>query len=175
MKSEAFCCIPIVGMGDGLHQYSFELDDAFIEHMDADLKPGVDVHVEVIADRRASIIELKLKFKGKVASNCDRCTADIFLPIDASYDQLVKLVETEIEVDDEVLFIHPKTASLDLDHILYDFLYLSIPIIKRYDCEDDVPKPCNQKVLDILDQSSSEAQAEHETQDIWKTLKEKLK
>jgi uncharacterized metal-binding protein YceD (DUF177 family) len=162
--------IPIKGMGVGLHQYDFNVDGTFFESREESPVSACLLDIQVAADRRESMILLQFKIEGEVFCGCDRCLADIKLPISGDYALIVKFDPEEIINEDEVLILHPDAPELDLSDVLYEFICLSVPMVKTYDCENDENPPCDEKVISLLEKTENETPINP----LWDDLKNKL-
>ncbi len=81
---------------------------------------------------------------------CDRCTAEINLPIEDSRSLIAKYTEDDVEVQEQVVFIHREAAHFNVAQYLYEFVVLALPITNVYDCQDEPNPPCNFEVLEHL-------------------------
>ena len=161
--------IPIKGLLDGYHQYEFLLDDEFFKHFEASPIERAHLVVKLNLDKQVELLVMGLNIKGYIPTACDRCLADIDLPIDKSYKVVVKRAEG---ISDDPVLVHlaPDAHELPIGELLYDYACLSVPLIKRFDCSGLAEPPCNQEVLKYI-------QKEEKTKEInpiWDELK-KLK
>lgn len=162
--------IPYIGIKDGLHQYRFKADNSFFAMFEnSPIKEG-DFDIIVNLDKRSSLSELDFEIDGHIGASCDRCLADIRLPISARNHILVK-VSNKISEDDEVIFIKEDHSHLDLSHIIYEFIVLAMPLMNIYDCENEEPRKCDMNVLKKLSIDVIE-EAEPTTNKIWENLKD---
>ena len=129
------------------------------------IKKGL-LSIQLTFDKSVNVSTMIFDIEGKISTTCDRCTAEINLPIVDQHSILLKLGE-EKDSTDEVMYIHPETSELNLSQIIYEFIVLSVPIMKVYDCEYDEPLPCNASILDKLDASKEE----NKGSSIWDDLK----
>jgi uncharacterized protein len=161
--------IPIKGLLDGCHQYEFLLDDEFFKHFEASPIERAHLVVKLDLDKQVELLVMGLNIKGYIPTACDRCLADIDLPIDKSYKVVVKRAEG-ISDDPDLVHLAPDAHELPIGELLYDYACLSVPLIKRFDCSGLTEPPCNQEVLKYI-------QKEEKTKEInpiWDELK-KLK
>lgn len=162
--------IPYIGIKDGLHQYQFKVDNSFFAIFEnSPIKEG-DFDIIVNLDKRSGLSELDFEIDGHISALCDRCLADIRLPISSRNHILVK-VSNKISEDDEVIFIKEDHSHLDLSHIIYEFIVLAMPLMNIYDCENEEPRKCDMNVLKKLSQDTSE-DIEPTTNKIWENLKD---
>jgi uncharacterized protein len=159
--------IPILGLRDGQYPFEYVLDSKFFARFEG--APISDAHfdVQVQLDKRTSILVFGMQLKGTLNTICDQCTASIQLPLLNEIELIVKHNETESD-DDEVVFIHPSSTHFNLAKYLYEFAVISLPIVNRYDCENDLPLPCNLDVINKLNEIADH----NDNSGIWDALKE---
>ena len=83
---------------------------------------------------------------------------------------IVKFDENERE-EDNIVFIHPESHHLHVADMLYEQILLAIPLIKVYDCQKEEPRPCNEKVLEILDSNERVEEKSNPLGEVLKDLK----
>jgi uncharacterized metal-binding protein YceD (DUF177 family) len=94
---------------------------------------------------------LQFTLEGYIQAECDRCTANINLPIEDEQHLIVKFAEEDMETEDEeVVFLHRDAPDFNVAKFLYEFVVLALPITNTYDCENDANPPCNFEVLKHL-------------------------
>ncbi len=144
--------IPFVGMKIGLHQLTFEVDNAFFaEYENSQIKQG-EITVILNLDKRSHMTILDFGLEGSVLTDCDRCMEEINLPIQGEYILHAKYSEEAMESTDEVIYIHPKLSRLNVAQYIYEYIHLSIPMIKT--CDLDPKANCNEEILSLFDQES---------------------
>jgi len=159
--------IPVRGLKSGLHQYNFHLDSTFFaEFSNAPIEES-EVDVQLDFDKRPDMFVLDVEVQGTVKTECDRCLADINLPVEGQYQQIIKLSDHESEVD-EVVYLPVETTEINVAKFIYEFVGLSVPMMKTYDCQNDTPPPCNQAVLARL--AAEEEEKQTTKNPIWDEL-----
>jgi uncharacterized metal-binding protein YceD (DUF177 family) len=148
--------IPYKGLGNGIHLLNFTVDSAFFKEFEDSHIDNGNFNVDVELDKRHEHSILSFSIKGKTKTNCDRCLSEIQLPIHGNFELHVKVGENE-ESNDEIMFIHPETSIINLAQVVYEFILLSMPIIKIYDCDKESAPPCNFEVLDKLYQEEQDS------------------
>jgi len=162
--------VPYIGIKDGLHQYQFKADSRFFAlFVNSPIVDG-DFDIVVYIDKRSGLSELDLEIDGHVSALCDRCLADIRLPVSSKNNILVK-VSNKTSEDDEVIFIREDHSHLDLSQIIYEFIVLALPLMNIYDCENEEPRKCDMRVLEKLSEDVIE-DTEPTTNKIWENLKD---
>lgn len=142
--------IPIAGLKFGKHEYNFEILSSFFDaFIDSPIKKG-KLQTHLVLDRKSNHLDVDLETKGYVESECDRCTANINLPIEASISFIAKFSDDE-ESDGEIFYFPTECHEVNVAEMIYEHIVLALPMIKVYDCFDEDPLPCNEKVLDVLE------------------------
>jgi uncharacterized metal-binding protein YceD (DUF177 family) len=141
--------IPFKGLKDGIHEYKFEINESFYKAFEEAPLENSDLIVNLRLEKKPDHMLLFFSNHGTIETDCDRCTARINLPLKFENRFIVKFDENERE-EDELVYIHPESHHLDVSKLIYDQILLAIPLIKVYACENESPRPCNKKVLDIL-------------------------
>lgn len=141
--------IPYKGLGTGLHELHFDIDDSFFKAFDEPVLNNGKFKVKLYLDKKSDHSILNFEINGHTRTACDRCLADIDLPVYGEYTMHLKFSEDELE-DDEIVFMHPETSIVNVAKFIYDIIGVSVPITKIYNCDSDENPPCNQKVLSKL-------------------------
>lgn len=170
--------IPVRGLGLGLHQFDYQIDSAFFAHFEESPVKAGQFELRMYLDKRPDLMTLHVDYEGKAHTSCDRCLADIHLPVSGQGDLLFKFREgsegEEDEQDEDVVYLSPNTPKLNVARYLYEFIILGMPMIKVYDCEEEDPRPCDQDMLKYLDHTSrtDDEPSDDDTNPIWDALKD---
>ena len=160
--------IPIKGLGPGVHEFDFHIDNDFFTHFENSPIQEGDLQLHLVFDKRADLFVLEFDFQGTVKADCDRCLAKIDLPIGNQQRLLVKFsLEEELE-EAEVIYIHPEAQKLNVSKYIYEYICLAMPMIKVYDCDQEENRPCNEEMLGYLD---NEEEENTDSNPIWDELK----
>jgi len=163
--------IPIRGLKPGEHRYEYQLNLDFFEEFEDSPIQEANIDVVAVLDKRPDMVVLDILFNGTFPTECDRCLSNIQLPIEGEQQLLIKYAEEEDKVDDpDIVYISPEATEINIAQYIYEFVNLSVPIIKVYDCEAEEPKPCNEDTLHYLE-NKEDAPVDNP---IWDELK-KLK
>ncbi len=154
--------IPIKGLSNSIYRYTFHVKPNFFAHFEnTEIENGF-FDVDVVLDKRPSFFEMTFEIKGKFRTDCDRCTASIELPLFSSQHLTVKMSEEKVEEDAEIAYIHPDTSHFNVAKYIYEFILLSMPLNRTYECEKENPRPCDMTVLKFLEKSSESEEKEAE-------------
>jgi len=170
MKSLNHFSIPIQGLKDGMHQFDFQVDRAFFANFENSQIEDGDFNVKLYFDKRPDMYVMTFSFEGNIQTACDRCLVDIKLPLKGDNQLMVKFAETRSE-EAEIIYIPRGLNELNVAKYVYEFITLAVPILKVYDCENDESPPCNEEMLDYLDNNQQKQEDEDSSNPIWDTLK----
>jgi DUF177 domain-containing protein len=163
--------ISIEGLKDGMHQFDFQIDKEFFKHFEQSPIQDGSFDLTLYFDKRPDLLVFTFDFKGSFSTNCDRCLEAINLPLKGNQQLIVKYAESPSE-EAEVIYIERGTQQLNVAKYAYEFICLTIPMIKVYDCDAEENPPCNQDVLDQLYSNNGVDNKKEETKNpVWDALK----
>lgn len=162
--------IPFRGLNEGSHKFEFDLDKRFFDEFADSPLQAAKVKVLLDLEKKSDHLILDFDSRGTLGTECDRCTAEIQLPFSFIGNFIVKYDEDERE-EDEVIYIHPESHHLRVAELIHEQLILAIPMIHTYACDEEEPKPCNEKVLDILYSEEEVEESNNPLEDALKNLK----
>ncbi len=151
MQSLTHFSLPLKGMKNGIHEFDFSVKDEFFQRVENSAVKHGSFDFHLVVKKKSDHIEIDFELEGTYKTECDRCSAEIDLPIQGEHKLIVKYTHDEETTDEEVWRIGYESPSLELNKAIYEFIVLSMPMIKTFDCEDEIPQPCNQKAKEFLD------------------------
>ena len=155
------CKIGIRGLSNGEHPFHFKVDGSFFEAYESDTVSDAELDVNALITKEPGRMSLDLGITGDVTVKCDRCLADLKIPVDiqvpfsvmfSSYaeDAFSSYAEDAEEgVSDEVILLDGSSSEIDLGQIIYDYVNLSLPI-KKVHPEGECDPVMMEKLKDIL-------------------------
>jgi uncharacterized metal-binding protein YceD (DUF177 family) len=165
--------IPVKGLRRGPHRYDFQLDALFFAHFEGSPIDRAAIEVGLELDKRADMYILEFDLRGVVRVECDRCLAEIDLPVASRQRLLVKISETEELEDADVAYISPEAHQLNVAKYMYEYAILALPLIKTYECRASAPYPCNEEMLRYLSANGEAGEDGEKLEDnpMWESLK----
>ncbi len=160
MRALTHFSVPIKGLKDGIHQYQIKIEDDFFNKFEKSIIKKGNFQIEIDLFKKSNHLEIDFKIDGTMKTDCDRCLAKIDLPVYGEHKLIVKFTVDEMNDEEEVWAITYDTHELILNKAIYEFVNLSVPLIKRYDCEFEDPRPCNLKATEFLDREYIEEEEE---------------
>ena len=164
--------IPIIGLKLGEHSYQFNVDRQFFKEFDnTDLQDGC-LQVDLILKKRLNHMELMFRAKGSVNCLCDRCGDDLKLPLSHQEMRIVKFSQEDFDNTDDVLVIRREDHEINVSHIVYETIFLGLPIRKFHDKEIN-GQICDEEVIIRLKEYQKN-DANKGVDDRWAALKKLL-
>lgn len=127
MKNTKEFLIPFIGLKLGKHHFEYQISNAFFEIFDYDEYQNSDIKVNVVLDKKSTLLELNFKNKGTVNVPCDLTGEDFDLPIKGKMKLIVRFGE-EFNNDNEELLILPHGEfEVNIAQYIYEMIVLSVP------------------------------------------------
>ncbi len=130
---------------EGDYQYNYLLDDAFFAEIGENEILGGNVRAVVDLAVREQGCKLHLQAQGEVKITCDRCLDEMSQEVEANETLLVKLAVADDEIDDEAIYVDPKSGELDLAWLLYEMIEINLPIVHSHQAGE-----CNPQMEELL-------------------------
>ena len=162
--------IPFKGLKEGKHEFNFVVDNSFFEQFESsEVKRGVvNVHVELT--KHSQFLELHFDLNGKITVNCDRCLEPFVIRITHQAMLYIRFGEKTLEQSDELLIIADSEYEVHLDHLIYEYIHLALPI-QRIHPEIDGMSGCNPEMMEKLNAHSADDPENALEDPRWEKLK----
>lgn len=119
--------IPFVGLKLGKHQFKYEIDHQFFEHFEYDEFNSVDIEVELLLEKKTTMIELTFKASGTVNINCDLTNEPYDQPIENELFLVVKFGEEYNDDNEDILILPHGDYEINVQQYIYELIVLSVP------------------------------------------------
>lgn len=158
--------LPVKGLSNGIHHYQFELKDNFFQLFESTIIEEGQFNVRVELDKKTAVMNLLIKFEGKISSVCDRCLEP--LELELKDDKIVFIKYSDVESEDEdIVYITHSTSEINIAHILYEYIVLSVPVNRVYHTDES---KCRKSDL-IKDEDSVQNSDDIDENGRWDILK----
>ncbi|MBV6477763.1 MAG: hypothetical protein HGGPFJEG_00507 [Ignavibacteria bacterium] len=160
--------IKISNLQDGEHNYDFIVEGGEIDLDDVELFGDISVKVNLY--KSGNQFDLKINVSGRMKFECDRCLDEYGYDFANSYEMIYKFDFTHEMVGDEnesddIRYLNPNTAFIDLKNDVRDFILLSVPLKHAPEEKDGVCTLCKRNIADIL-----KIDKEEEINPVWEQL-----
>ncbi len=133
---------------DGL-ETEYAIDDSFFDAIDGLIHRG-RIHTTVCV---SGTVDTRFRFDihsvGVVYAPCDRCLADVEIPVDTS-DEIAVTIGENYSDEGDVIVVPEKEGVIDLSHIIYEFIALSLPLKLVHE-----PGNCDEAMIATLEEHLS--------------------
>lgn len=172
METERKYSISFTGLSNGVHSFIYHIENDFFENIEYSPIQNGSVDVEIEFEKQERFFVLQFRYTGSILVQCDRCIADVHLPVNGNASLLVKISQElpEVQDDDEVMYIHASETHVDFSQFLYENIIVDIPLYKT--CEDDIQKnkTCDGVVLEVLEGNDKNINKEPDIDPRWEQL-----
>jgi uncharacterized metal-binding protein YceD (DUF177 family) len=142
--------VRISGLGEGDHNFSFELNKQFFALFEHSQISEGEVLAEVVLEKKPGVFSLHFTLNGQVEVVCDRCLERFMTHVSTSQSIFVKTGETREEVDDDVLIIGKDDHEIGIAQYLYEFIILALPYQRIHPDDAEGHSTCNTEMLKKL-------------------------
>jgi uncharacterized metal-binding protein YceD (DUF177 family) len=119
--------IPIIGLKLGNHSYNLKVDGKFFKEFEnTELENGL-LEVNLVLTKRSNLMELNFHVTGYVESLCDKCGADLNLPLSYQDMRILKFSHEDFTNTDDVLILRNDEHEIDISHMVYETIALALP------------------------------------------------
>src|SRR5690606_38834185 len=105
MKELKEFTIPFRGLKLGKHQFDFELNNAFFEHLEYEEFNDAAIKLNVLLEKMSTLMEFTLSFNGTINVPCDVTNEAYDQPLSGTYHFVVKFGEEENNENEDLLIL----------------------------------------------------------------------
>jgi uncharacterized metal-binding protein YceD (DUF177 family) len=176
MKKTKEFLIPFVGLKLGKHHFEYQLSNAFFEIFDYDEFQNSDIKVDVVLEKKSTMLELTFKHKGTVNVPCDLTGEDFDLPIDGKMKLLVNFGDAYNNDNEELLILPFGEFEIDIAQYIYEMIVLSVPLRRVHPGVKDgsLKTEALEKLSELTLKEEKEEQEEENIDPRWDKLKQLL-
>lgn len=133
----------------GIYEFNYHIDKEFFAMFDEPMAQDGDANVHATMRVTSAGLDIRLDITGTLQVECDRCLETFDMPIDASYDLVVKygVKTTPHDEADDVITIGSDDDFLDLSQHIYEYVVLSLPARRVHPDTPDGQPGCDPEML----------------------------
>lgn len=176
MKNLKEFLIPFSGLKIEKHQFDYQIDNSFFECFDYAEFNSANIKVDLVLEKKSTMLELYFKHKGTVNVPCDITGEDFDLPIKGELKLIVKFGEEFNNENEELLILPHGEFQIDISQYIYEMIVLSVPFKRIHPgVEDGTLETDAIETLEKLSPKIDEKkEQENEIDPRWATLKKLL-
>lgn len=152
MRNLAAYTIPFVGLKLGKHQFEYDIDNEFFEHFEYDDLNSANVKIDLLLEKKTTMMELTFKASGSVNVNCDITNEPYDQPIDGSLFLVIKFGDEFNDENEDLLILPHGEFEVNIQQYIYELIVLSIPLKRVHPGVED--GTLDSEVLDKLEELS---------------------
>lgn len=168
--------IPFVGLKIGKHHFEYEIEQTFFEYFEYEDFNNVNVKVDVVLEKKTTLLELHFKILGFVNVNCDLTNEPYNQSIENEFQLVVNFGDEYNDENIDILIIPHGTYEINIQQYIYELIVLAVPIKRIHPGIED--GTLNSEILEKLEELSpklkEEKQKEEDIDPRWNTLKKLL-
>ena len=133
----------------GTYEFDYHIDKNFFAMFDEPMAQDGNANVHATMRVSSAGLSIRLDISGTLQVECDRCLEPFDMPIDASYDLVVKYGDktTPLDEADDVITIGEDDDFLDLSQHIYEYVVLSLPARRVHPDLPDGQPGCDPEML----------------------------
>jgi len=120
--------IPFIGLKTGKHHFEYQISNTFFEVFDYHEFNNSNIKVNVVLEKKSSLIELVFKHKGTVNVACDMTNEEFDLPIKGNMKLIVRFGDAFNNDNEELLILPHGEFQIDISQYIYEMIVLSVPL-----------------------------------------------
>ncbi len=145
--------IPFIGLKIGSHAFEFDVTDSFFDGFEYSIIHNGNVNVQLILEKKETMMIGNFSCKGEVSTLCDRCNDPIDVFVEGAF-QLVFKLSTDVTDDESLIVLPPEAYELDVAEHIYELITVSMPTRVIHDegeCNEEMVQALNQYLLNPED------------------------
>ncbi len=139
--------IAFKGLGEGRHEYAFELNDRFFEAFEGSEITGGRGVANIVLTKGPTVMEVEARIEAGVTVPCDRCLEDCVVAVDYEGGFKVRFGETEDDFDGELMWLSHGEGELPLAQYIYESIVLALPYRRVHPDGPDGRPGCSPEIL----------------------------
>jgi len=165
--------IPFVGLKLGKHHFDYQIDNTFFQEFDYHQFEDASVQVDLVLEKKQTILELSFKHTGTVNVPCD-LTGEFFdMPIKGVLNLVVQFGEEYNDDNEELLILPHGEYQVNVAQYIYEMIVLSVPFKRVHTGVKDGSVEVDYEKYTTYEQTKEENKEEIDPR--WEKLKDLLK
>lgn len=159
--------IPFIGLKIGSHTFEFDVSDSFFEEIEYSIIHKAKVHVDLILEKKETMMIGNFSCEGEVSTYCDRCNDPLIVPVKGAFRLVFKL-GTEGVDDESLIVLPPEAFELDVTPYLYELITVSLParmIHEKGECNEEMVGKLSQYLVNIDDEDEDDDDEDYDDDD----------
>jgi uncharacterized metal-binding protein YceD (DUF177 family) len=143
--------IAFVGLSNGEHEFTFELNDEFFACFEGSAIEKAQLKGELLLDKKSNMLDLHFSISGLVWVECDRCLEPFWYQIETQQTLFVKFGDHSEEQSDDVVIIPSTDSHFEVSQYFYEYAMLALPFRIVHDENPSGAQQCDPEILQQLE------------------------
>ena len=161
--------IEFMRLGDGQHEFSFDIDGAFYKPFPQDRIEGGQLKCHVTMIKEEALLQFQFETEGSVNTMCDRCLNSIIYPIESFETLIVTLGSAHQEQDVDVIEIPATEHKINVAQYIYEYILTAMPMYVNCDGLENVV--CDEQTLKYIVPEQKKKEDKTSGDPRWNALK----
>ncbi len=172
--------IPFIGLKTGKHHFEYQISNSFFEIFDYQEFNNSNIKVNVVLEKKSTIMELSFKHKGSVNVPCDMTNEEFDLPIKGKMKLIVRFGDVFNNDNEELLVIPHGEFQIEISQYIYEMIVLSVPLrrihpgIKDGSLNTEALAKLKELTVEKLKRENKKEEKEENIDPRWDKLKQLL-
>lgn len=169
--------IPFIGLKLGEHRFNFEITNTFFEHFGYTDFDHANVKLDVLMDKKSTLLDISLNFDGIVGVHCDITNEPFDQDLSGTYHFVVKFGEEFNNENEDLLILPHGSHEVNIQQFVYESIVLSVPTRNIHPGVGDgtLKSEILERLEELRPKGSSDSEKENEDTDPrWDELKKLL-
>ena len=171
--------IAFVGLSNGKHEFTFDLNNDFFNCFENSEISLAELKGKLILHKKSNMLDLEFYIHGNAEVECDRCMDHFWCPVNIHRILYIKFGDRHDEQSDEVIIIPSTESHIDVAQYFYEFTILGLPAKKTHPQLASGEEGCNAETLKQLEKYLTDSKnrnkkgenADQPTDSRWDALK----
>jgi uncharacterized metal-binding protein YceD (DUF177 family) len=124
--------IPFIGLKLGKHRFEYQINKTFFDHFEFYEFESAELKVNIILEKKNTMLELNFKHSGTINVPCDLTSEDFDMPISGNLKLIVRFGEAFNDENEDLLILPIGEHQVDVSQYIYEMVVLSIPLKKTH-------------------------------------------
>lgn len=154
--------IPFVGLKLGSHSFEYSVETTFFEDIEYSIIHAGKVQVDLVLEKKETMLIGTFSAQGMVSTNCDRCNDPVNVPVKGSF-QLIYKFDSEESDDETLVVLHPEAYEVDVKPAIYELITVSLPVRLLHDegeCNEEMLAALSEYLINPDDDSEDDDESE---------------
>jgi uncharacterized metal-binding protein YceD (DUF177 family) len=172
--------IPFIGLKLGKHHFEYQISNEFFEIFEYHEFINSNIKVNVVLEKKSTLLELVFKHNGIVNVPCDMTNEEFDLPIKGKMKLIVRFGDNFNNDNEELLILPHGEYQIDISQYIYEMIVLSVPLkrihpgVKDGSLQTEALTKLKELTIKELKKEHKKEQKEENIDPRWDKLKQLL-